>query len=1120
MKMICALLIISLTHAYGSGKAQSVTLSGKDIPMKQVFEKIRIQTGIEFIWEKNLIEEASAVTVDIRNLPLKQALDICFRGQNLRYSFIDNVIAVTRKPAISLPVFAEAALITGRVFSEEKKLPLEGVNVAVKGTTQGTTTDAQGNFVIAADAGQTLVISSVGYISQEVKVSAATNYPVYLKVAVANLDQTVVVGYGTQSKRNVTGSIAKVGELKAEENITGNVFNALQGRVAGLQVRGFDGSPGSEPSFSIRGVQTLSSGNINPLIVIDGLIVDAGSGVGGSNAPNFRFSNINPQDIESIEVLKDASSSAMYGARGAQGVILITTKKGKANTRPVVNLSTYYGLTNSTLGYRSMNNQQYESTFKEARNNRVADIDKLLATPGLPQDRIDMLVEEKDQLEYEIGAFKLGTSLGVFDQDWVKKVTNKNAATKNIQASVSGGNASNTYYFSFGKFSEENSIGRGFFNRYSAKLALTQRVNKWFRIGGDISVSLTETKDLTSPLTNALNARPDMPDSIPFNADGTLGYWIEMDTHPLASEYQTYGRSKNWNYLGNAFGEITIMPGLTFKSTLAGVNSQSSSTLFYSPFSSWGQYNKGQYNNRGGSGIQYTFNNTLTYQLAVSGLRGDLLLGQEYYENKLTNTGFSIIGFPSSEGLWNPGNGSQPFNAEQFNNRTYGEAGESYFFRSNLSWDNKYLLSASIRRDGTSKLVSKNRYSWFPALSAGWIVSDEAFFTKNNIISFLKLKSGIGLTGNIRTLGYFDYADLVNTGSYLGRPTLVLNNVRGNRDLNWERTKQFDAGIEARFFNNRVSMTLEFYEKRTDDLLTTLRIPTSSGGFASQKGNLGTVRNRGIDLELNYRSKPSGSGNFTWNAGVALNINKNKILYLRDSVMGYGMYWPGGPMGYTKTGHSVGSLLLYRSLGVDPNTGDLIYEDKNKDGQITTADQEYVQVAQPKLAGGFNLGANWKGFSLSANFTFSAGNKVYNLEDQYSRIFGIDDFSGVMSNKPQYANDRWRAPGDKSYYPRAIVGPHGQGQASDWNSRPSTHYLFDASYVRLRNLTVAYQFDEKLLKRAGIPAVRIYTSFQNLFMIKNKSLKVADPELGIESGVQNSTVPIPRVIAFGIDVTL
>lgn len=1119
MKMISVLLLVSLMHAYGSGRAQTVTLSAKDMPMKQVFEKIRMQTGFEFIWEKNTLEEASPVTVDIRNMPLKQALDLCFAGQPIRYSFIDNVIAITRKPVTLLPVYKEAAVITGRVLADDKKLPLEGVNVAVKGTTIGTTTDAQGNFVIAAEPGQILVISFVGYTTQEVKVGSATNYSVYLKVAVTNLDQTVVVGYGTQSKRNVTGSIAKVPELKAEENITGNIFNAMQGRVAGLQVKGFDGSPGSEPNFSIRGVQTLNSSNVNPLVVVDGLIVDAGAGTVTTNAPNFKFSNINPQDIESIEVLKDASSSAIYGARGAQGVILITTKRGKANSRSTVNVNSYYGFTNTTVGYRAMNNEQYESAFKEARYNRIGDIDKLLAAGGLTPGRIQVLQDEKDLLEYEINSFKLGTSAGVFDTDWVKKVSNKNAATTNIQASLSGGNLNNTYYFSFGRYSEENTIGSGRFNRYSGKLALTQKVNKWLKVGGDLNVSLTESRDLFSPLIDAFSARPDMPDSIPFNPDGTIGYWIEQQTHPMAQYYQTSQRIKNWNYLGNAFAEASIMRGLTFRSTLAGVQSQSSTVGFYSPFSFNGQYNKGQYTNSGGSGLQYTFNNTLTYQLAVSSLRGDILLGQEFYQNKLTTTAFSIVGFPSSEGLWHPGNGSGFVNSNMNANRTYSEAGESYFVRSNLSWDNKYLLSASLRRDGTSKLVSKNRYSWFPALSAGWIISDEAFFNKRSAVSFLKLKSGIGLTGNIRTLGYFDFADLVNIGTYLGRPTLQLNNIRGNRELNWERTKQIDAGIEARFLNNKISMTLEFYQKRTDGLITSLNTPFSSGGYSSQKGNLGTVVNKGIDLELSYNSKARSRDDFSWNAGIALNFNRNKILYLRDSVMGYGFYMPGGPMPFVKTGQSVGSLRLYRSLGVDPNTGDLMYEDRNKDGKITAADQEYIPVAQPKLSGGFNLGANWNGFSVNASFTFSIGSKLYNLDDQYSRVYSID-WSGVMSNRPEYATDRWRQPGDKSYYPRAIVGPHGAGQTEDWNTLPSTHYLFDASYMRLRNVTLSYQFDEKLLKKAGIPAIRLYTSFQNVFVIKNKNLKLADPEVGIETGIQYSFVPIPRTIAFGIDVTL
>lgn len=1119
MKMLSVLLIISCMQAYGSigANAQAVTLSGKNIPMKTVFEKIRIQTGVEFVWDKNIIEEATPVTVAFKNTPLKDALDSCFNGQPLRYSFIDNVIVVTRSPHQEPAVMNDKVLISGRVLSEDKK-PMEGVNIVIKGTTQGVSTDAKGNFVIPAEQGQTLVFSSIGYVPQEIKVGQANNYAIYLKVAIANLDQTIVVGYGTQSKRNVTGSIAKISELKPEENITGSLFSAMQGRVAGLQVKNSDGSPGSQPSISIRGAQTLNSANINPLVVIDGLIVDAGVGLGTVNNPNFNFNNINPQDIASIEVLKDASSSAIYGARGAQGVIMITTKRGRLASRPVVSVNSYYGITRSTLGFRALNNAEYESVFREARQNRIGDIDKLIAG-GVTPEREQVLNDEKGILDYELSSFKLGTPIGLFDNNWVDKITSKNASTHNIQASVSGGGINNTYYLSFGKYSEENTVGDGIYRRYSGKMAMTQKINKWLRIGGDLNISLSQSSNLNSPLYGAIEARPDTPDSLLINPDGSIGYWFGLQNHPYATSYQVKRDRKEWNYLANVFGEITFRPNLVFKSTLAGVSSQNTDLNFYSPFSYSGSFVNGEHNNNSGSGIQYTFNNTLTYQLAVGDLRGDLLLGQEYYENKNTTAGFSIFGFPTSEGLWNPGNGSTYSNSDIYKNRTYAEAGESYFFRSNLSWNNRYLLSGSIRRDGTSKLTGQNKYSWFPALSAGWIISDEPFFGKNSLVSFLKIKSGVGLTGNIRTLGYFDFADLINTGTYSGKPALVLSNVRGNRDLRWERTRQYDAGIEARFLKNKLSMVLEFYEKRTDGLITSLPLPYSTGGYASQKGNLGTVANKGIDLDLSYRSRLTNDQKFSWNAGVALNINRNKILYLRDSVMGYGYYMPGGPRPYVKMGQSVGSLLLYKSLGVDPQTGDMIYEDKNKDGIINQADQEYVPVAQPKLSGGFNLGASWNRISIDASLTFSTGSKIYNLDDQYSRLFNID-YTGVMTNKPEWITDRWRHPGDNSYYPRAVVGPHGAGQMEDWNTLPSTHYLFDASYLRMRNVTIAYQFDEKILKRAGIPALRVYTSFQNLFVIKSKGLKLADPEVGIETGIQATFVPMPRTFAFGIDITL
>lgn len=574
-----------------------------------------------------------------------------------------------------------------------------------------------------------------------------------------------------------------------------------------------------------------------------------------------------------------------------------------------------------------------------------------------------------------------------------------------------------------------------------------------------------------------------------------------------------------WNYMGNFQGEIALTRDLSFKSMLSGVQNHSAMVNFYSPVSYNGAGFKGVSNNTGNTGLQYTFNNTLLYKLHAGALAGDMLAGQEYYSNRKTTSAYSLTGFPVSSGLWAPGNASAYSNADVTGNRIYEENGESYFLRTNLAWNRKYLLNASIRRDGSSKLIGNNRHSWFPALSAGWIISDEAFLAPVKTISFLKLKAGYGVTGNIRSLGYFDFADLATVNTYLSSPALSLSTTMGNPDLKWERTTQFDLGIETRMLHNQLALSLEFYHKKTDGLITSLPLPYSTGGFTTQRVNIGAVVNRGVDIDLSYTSKANTPNGFQWNAGLVLNLNHNELVALRDSVLSYGVYFAGGPITYVKKGESIGSLLLYRSLGVDPNTGDLMYNDRNKDNVINQLDQEYITMAQPKLTGGIHLGVSLKGFSLQAQMAYSIGSKVYNMADQLNRSFNIDGF-GIMSNKVEWANDRWRKPGDDSYYPRAIVGAHGAGKTTDWNTRPSTHYLFSGSFLRFSNLTAGYNLPAAFLQKLPISNIRVYASAQNLFIIKDKRLKTNDPEVGLQTGIQYNTLPIPRTFAFGIDLSL
>lgn len=1088
---------------------QTVSMSLKDAPLLEAFKQIESQTAFRFMYRKSDVGHIRHLSLPEGKRNLAAVLEQLLSPHALSFRQVDNKILIQPAPQ---PVADTSFVAQGRVLGDDGN-PVIGATVIVKGTGRGAITNEDGQFSVSASEGEVLVITSLGYRQMEFPVKDRS--PMVLQLPLqsggSRLNEVIVVGYGTQQKRELSGSIGKVGALKPEENMVNNPISALQGRVAGLSVSNTGSTPGSMPNFTIRGVQTIQNNvtgtGSNPLIVVDGLVIDAGPA--GDNA-NFSMFNLNPQDIASMEVLKDAASAAIYGARGAQGVILITTKKGSFGARPVVNLNAYTGYNMSSFSYRPLNSGEYAMMFKEARTNRISDIDKRLAGNIDPTEAAS-LRGEKDMLTLQINELQMGKD----DINWLDRVKPSRAPLSNIQLSVAGGSNQTSYYFSFGKFGEANAVGDGRLDRYTGKLALTQKVNRWLKAGMDVAISKVKYDGLAEALGAGISARPDTPDSIKTNPNGTWDYWHGFQEHPLGALRFFHDNTKdNWNYTGNFFAEATLSKNFSFRSMIAGSRSESNLVEFMSPFSYGGLGTKGDYKETQNNGLRYTLNNVLTYRFTYSALKADVLLGQEFTGNQYRVGVKNLQGFPMIEGLWKPANASISTNFYNSGNRFYEEYSESYFLRSNMSWEGKYLLSLSLRRDGTSKLKN-NRQAWFPAVSGGWIISDEDFLRGNKTLSYLKLRSSFGITGNIRPLGHYDTQDLVNSVLYLNEPALRLNTVLGNPDLRWERTKQHDIGLETRFFNNRLSITAEYYVKKTDGLLTSRQIPWSSGGFTSQRVNLGAMTNRGLDLAVSLSGKP---GAFHWEVSAVANINRNRVTELRDSTMGFGVYYPGSPAGVLRIGQPVGLLQLYQSQGVDPQTGDLVYADTNKDGVINQLDMVYVPVAQPKLNGGFTVDLGWKGFSLNTQLAFNFGNKIYNFSEQFYRNYDFDIWTGVVNNKPTWVLDRWQKPGDQARYPRAVVGEHGAGRTNDWNLMPSTHYLYSGSFLRCRNVTLAYNLPNTLISKAGLQQVRVYAATQNLFTIKDKRLNADDPEQGLESGLQQNVAPLPRAVSFGIDL--
>lgn len=1095
------MLILGLSTLSARTHSQiRLTLDAKNKTLPEVFQEITRLSGYEFMYSSNELRHVGKVSVQLEDRDLSDILAECLKNTGLWYRLEDDVIIISPK-LVSPQKVGEKLVVTGLV-KDKGGMPLPGVTILLKGTQLGGVTDADGNFrlTLPGNTEHVLIFSFVGMKTREIKVNDAKPLTVVMEEDAREMDEVVVVAYGTQLKRNVTGSIASVDDFKPQESQVGNVITGLQGRVSGLWVRKLSGDAGANPEFVIRGHQS-SNLSVQPLIVIDGMIVDGTS--------NFNLNNIAPQDIESIEVLKDAASSAMYGSRGAMGVILITTKKGKFNSKPVVNLSAYYGWASTPFNYRMLNAEEYEMVFREGRENRIADIRSQLAAGGLSAGEQATLQEEIATWRAQMNTLNMGKQ----EVDWLDYVIPNSAAKSDIHLSLNGGNDKTTYYFSVGRTAEENTIGKGDYSRLNTKLALTSQVYKWLKLSADVSVTQSVKKRYTSSadVLRMGEIRPDTPEEPLYDEDGRWDWYFGYQDHPVLALTDNNNKEKIVNTTGNFGVDINLIKGLVWTSRLAGtINNRR-----YESFNGPKTYDGIDYD-----GHSITANSFLNYNVDIQKLNIAATLGYEYNENYSKSYVMDIGGFPDIPGLEGPANGSEYLWADWniSGNTRWTERSESYFFRANLSYNRKYLLGFSIRRDGTSKLAKENRYSNFPAVSAGWVISDEAFMSRQHVINLLKLRTSYGMTGSITNVSMADCYDRLSSDIYWGKPALSVASTLGNPDLQWEKTNQVDVGVDLALFQNRLTLIAEWYLKRTSGMMNSEPLPSSTGGYTSRKINAGTIRNSGVDLALNFQHHFTKDWGLT--AGINMNINRSKVIDLPVDNWAYSSAYYGGgntPRPRLKIGQSFGALEMYRALGLDER-GDIIYDDVSGNGSIDAADKVIIDNLTPKFTGGLNLGVSWKNLSLFGQFSFTYGGKIYNLDEQLLRSteLGYDD---VMKNKPDYILDRWTQENQSSRYPRFVVGAHGAQNETGWNDRPSTLYLFDASFLKLNKLTLSYNLPQNWIQKLGMTSCSVYLSGENLFTLKNKKLNVPDPEAALTSGIAQKGVPSPRSFMIGLDLT-
>jgi len=997
--------------------------------------------------------------------------------------------------------------IEGIVTDSVTKQPIAGVVLRIKSVTHEVSTGSDGRFVFIT--GQklpyTLIVSFIGYKTKEV---VATGSPVNIQLAenIAQLNDVVIVGYGTQKKSDLTGSIGSVPKNILNQPAA-SFDNLLQGAVPGVAVTQNSGQPGSTATIRVRGGNSISFGNA-PLYVIDGFIIyndNDYANVGSNGTSVNALSTINPNDIESIEVLKDASATAIYGSHGANGVVIITTKKGKKGTNNVT-FSSYYGDQTIAKKLDLLDASQWGALVNDVN---VSD--------GVA----------KTYTNAQLAALGTGS-------DWQSSAL-RNAPEYNGELSISGGDEKSRYLISGDYFDQEGTILNTGFKRYSARVNYEKNVTNKFKISTNIFGSQSIENKLVGSGYNSINFSNAFSSLIltsPVaqirNADGsynTTSPYNPTPTNPLEDITATTNTTTLTRVLGNVAGEYKLTPDLTLKVT-AGVDILNTAQDYYAPSNTSGGYADQGYASIGaGNELSWLNENTLTYDHAFSNTNFlNVLVGYTTQYTRFSSSVASAQKFPNDLTTYN--NLSYAGVANLPSSSFSSQALDSYLARVNYSYLHIYNFTASVRADGSSKLGADNKWGYFPSAGFSWNLDKEDFFKPlESTISNLKLRLSAGQTGNSEVPPYSSLESLAPTNYYFGSKlvTGIAPVQLDNPDLKWETTTQYDGGVDFGLFNNRVNFTFDAYYKKTSNLLLNVPLPLYSG-YASELENVGSVENKGIELGINTDNIKND--HFTWKTNINFAENRNKVLSLGPGVTSYFPTAPTGqvspvivqvglPVG-TFWGYSTNGLLTAADIakgvpllaGVPQQVGDTRYVDNNGDGKITTTDKHSLGSAQPKFTGGITNTFTYGQFDLSIFFQGSYGNKIFNLLQQtLERPTLTQNASATLLN-------RWSPTNPTGTVARATDSP--VPQVTD-------RYIENGSYLKLKNASLGYNFTNSIASKIGAKQLRVYVSGQNLLTITKYS--GLDPEVNFydndntKQGIDYGTYPAVRTFLAGLNVT-
>lgn len=1069
---------------------RSFSLSANKITLKKAITEIQRQTNVKFTFSSNAIDAERTISYPARDKKILDFLKELNKHYGIDFKVLDEQIILysilhSASPVNAGPVYnviKRDKKISGFV-SNDKGEPVAGVTVAEKNTQNAVTTDENGAFVInVGNDNGILVFSSVGYESQELSIAGLTALNVILKTTNKALGEVVVVGYGTQKRKDLTGSVSSVNTDDLKSLPVPSIGEALQGRAAGMQIIS-SGVPGSNVIFRIRGTGTIN--NSDPLIVVDGIPTD------------IPLNTISPDDIASVEILKDASAAAIYGARGANGVVIITTRRG-SSARNNLEFKMFAGQQKATSMVKMLDASQFAALHNEMMINNGQAPNPAYANPE---------------------------SLGK-GTDWLGALFGT-APIQNYSLAYSGGSAKSNYYVSGTMFNQEGIVLNTGYKRYTIQFNTQSKVFDWLKFGNNLTLSHDLKKSGSYDIRNAMAALPGQPI---YNEDGTYSgpvgqaSWYGDIANPIGKATINENKTSGYNVLGSIYTEINITKSLKFKST-GGVQALFYDNRSWAPKYNWqpipqpNSYLFEQYN----KSLTWLWDNYVTYDKFFNTRHHLVILaGSSAQNNRIDYLNGSIQNFANN-------------NIQQMNNGSAqptvgGSASEwallSYIGRVNYSLDDKYLFTATLRRDGSSRFGERSRWGWFPSGSFAWRLSDEKFMKGVNWVTDLKIRAGFGITGN-QNIGNYSFASVLQTVQYHfnGQPVnAVVPLAIPNPNVRWEEVGQTNIGFDASFLGGRVNVTADAYIKNTNDMLVPMSVPISTGysDIVVPSINAGKVRNKGIELSITTENL---KGDLQWNTTFNVSYNRNEVVSLNDSVPLYtGSIGLNQNLSIQRAGFPVSSFYGFITNGIfqsqkevddhavqvpgnDPynrtSPGDIKFRDLNNDGRIDDADRTYIGNPSPQIIFAMNNSFAWNGFDLNIFIQGVEGNQVFNANRIYQE--GVS----VAQNQTTAVLKRWTGPGTSNSFPRAIFNDPNK------NTRVSDRFVEDGSYLRIKNITFGYTLPSSFTRKAKIQSARFYLSAQNLYTFSNYT--GFDPEVPA-NGIDNNVYPVTRTVSAGINL--